>query len=366
MRSPCSLLQLLPSVLLASTSTYGLDMVNAADVWDRASGAGVVVAIVDSGVDLDHPALAPHLVAGIDLVDGDDQPDDLNGHGTHVAGIVVAAAPAVSILPVRVFDAEGGASNELIASGVDAAVAAGADIVNLSLGDSGLGDRLRRGGAINRAIDRAANAGVIVVSAAGNDGQQETVYRNAISLVVVAAVGPDGERASFSNYGDDRTVAAPGVDITSTAPTEPTALFPQGTDGTGTLSGTSMAAPFVAAEAAVLRSAGFGYDEALGRISSSARPGDPSLGAGIVDFAAAMADVPAITTTTTEAPASTIGSGSMPPSSSSTTSVGEAVPDGSGGEGGTDGMWAAGGVAGLALAIAGGVVASRRLRRGGP
>lgn len=291
--------RLLPAaaVLLTATGTgvpsYGLEMVNAADAWTRTRGAGTTIAIVDSGVDLDHPELAARIVVGIDLVDNDDHPDDENGHGTHVAGIAHAAAPEASLLPVRVFDAEGAASNDRIAAGISAAVDRGADVINLSLGDAGVAERLLRGGPINRAIRRADAAGVVVVSAAGNEGQRETVYRDVVSLVVVAAVGPDGQRAPFSNYGDERTVAAPGVEIQSTAPPEPTPTFPNGTNGTATLSGTSMSAPFVSAQAALLLAAGLDADEILARIPATAHPGDETLGAGIVDYAAAFADIPA-------------------------------------------------------------------------
>ena len=292
----------------ARPDQYGLDQVRAEAAWDRSQGEGIVIAIVDSGVDLDHPDLAERLVEGVDLVDGDTSPDDGNGHGTHVAGIAAAtmdngiagtgAAPRASIMPIRVFDADGGATNATISQGIDAAIEAGADVINLSLGDQGVADRLRRGGPINLAIGRATDAGVVVVSAAGNDGQRETVYRNATSLLVVAAVGPDGERASFSNFGDARTVAAPGVDIVSTAPPEPTVLFPSGTDGTATLSGTSMASPFVAAEAAILLAAGYDADETIARIQQTAQPADPTLGSGLVDFDAATAEIP----TTTQVP----------------------------------------------------------------
>lgn len=288
---------LLPAVAVVLTGAgaagYGLEMVNAADAWTRTHGAGTTIAIVDSGIDLEHPDLAPHIVPGVDLVANDNHPDDENGHGTHVAGIAHAGAPEASLLPIRVFDADGRGSNGLIAAGIDAAVERGADVINLSLGDAGPADRLRRGGVVNRAIRRADAAGVVVVSAAGNEGQHETVYRNVVSLVVVAAVGPDGQRAPFSNYGDERTVAAPGVEIESTAPREPTPTFPDGTNGTAPLSGTSMAAPFVSAQAALLHAAGLDANEILTRIPATARAGEETLGAGIIDYAAAFADIPA-------------------------------------------------------------------------
>jgi subtilisin family serine protease len=120
---------------------WGLSATRVPEAWDVAAGEGVVIAVVDSGVDLDHPDLAANLVPGWDLVDDDDEPDDPNGHGTHVAGIAAAAtndigiagvAPDASIMPVRVLDEAGLGSDEAIAEAVVWAAENDADIINLS------------------------------------------------------------------------------------------------------------------------------------------------------------------------------------------------------------------------------------------
>jgi len=202
------------------------------------TGAGAVVAVVDTGIDAAHPALAGRITAGWDFIDGDNDPDDGNGHGTHVAGIVAATAdsptpggaPAATIMPVRVLDATGAGSNETVAQGILWAADHGADVINLSIGDSGPADRFRKGGPVALAI-RAVSTQAVVVVAAGNDAQYEQLFRAGVDALVVVATDSAGAPAPFSNTGDSRAVAAPGLDIRSTAPTSPTTLFPQGTDG---------------------------------------------------------------------------------------------------------------------------------------
>lgn len=258
-------------------------------------GTGVVVAIVDTGVDLEHPMLADRLVAGWDFVDQEASPDDLNGHGTHVAGLVSGStgmAAGASIMPVRVLDAEGAGSQEMIASGIRWAADHGAQVINLSLGDSGRLDRIRKDGPIAAAICEVSDHAV-VVAAAGNDSQYEQVFRVGVPALVVVAVDDTGLPATFTNIGDSRAIAAPGVEVASTAPHEPTSLFPNGTGGIATLSGTSMAAPFVSAAAAVLIQAGAAPSEVVELIQATAQPtDDPRAGAGILDAAAAVGAVP--------------------------------------------------------------------------
>lgn len=278
---------------------WALDAVGLPEAWTRSAGGGVVIAIVDTGVDLDHPDLAPKLVAGIDLVDGDAIPDDPNGHGTHVAGIAAAAtdnalgiagaAPAAAIMPVRVLDVAGFGSDETIAAGIQWAATHGADVINLSLGESGFAARLSKGGSINAAIRLATKLGVTVIAAAGNDGSRGRVYRLGVDVIVVNASARDGSAAAFTNTGDLRAIAAPGVDILSTAPLTASALWPDGTDGYASLDGTSMAAPLVSATAALLLAQGVPASDVAGRLMGTASNpgGDPALGAGVLDAAAA-------------------------------------------------------------------------------
>lgn len=280
---------------------YGLDLLGLPQAWATSTGEGTVIAIVDTGVDLAHPDLAGRLLPGRDVIDGDDLPQDGNGHGTHVAGIAAAAtyngvgvagsAPGAQILPVRVLDDVGAGSDEVIAEGITWAVANGADVVNLSLGEEGFGARLSRGGALNGAIRAAAEQGVVVVAASGNEGRAGRAYRIQVPVTVVGAVGADGRPAEFSNFGDPRAVVAAGVGVLSTAPLAPSTLWAEGTDGYGSLDGTSMAAPYVSGVAALLLAQGRTAEEVTAALADTAvnATGDPRLGAGLVDAAAAVA-----------------------------------------------------------------------------
>jgi subtilisin family serine protease len=298
-------LVLAPSVVTTNDpladQQYSLTQMSLSTAWATTRGAGIVIAIVDTGVDSTHSDLADRLVAGIDLVDGDTAPDDPNGHGTYVAGIAAAtanngvgiagAAPEASIMPVRVLDAAGSGSDETVAQGIVWAVDHGADVINLSLGESGLLSRLSKGGPVNAAIRYADAAGSLVVAAAGNESNIERAYRLGVPVVVVGAAAAAGQPATFTNMGDPRAVVASGVDIVSTAPTSPTKLFPEGTDGYASLDGTSMAAPAVAGVAALLMSLGVTATTARETIAATASnpDGDLRLGAGVVNAETAVA-----------------------------------------------------------------------------
>ncbi|HEX5166988.1 MAG TPA: S8 family serine peptidase [Thermomicrobiales bacterium] len=273
------------------------------EAYDTSTGDGVVIAILDSGVDLDHPDLVDKLVPGWDFIENDDQPQDENGHGTHVAGIAAAAtnngigiagaAPDARIMPVRVMNALGVGDPEVISQAITWAADHGADIINLSLGGStDLLSRIFKSGPMNAAIVDANSKGVLVVAAAGNDDTFIQAYRDDVPVLVVNATNEAGLPAQFSNWGDPRAVAAPGTRILSTAPTEPTWIWKSGTDGYEELNGTSMAAPYVAGVAALLVATHRGDDPNTIRqilLDTSENPsGDPRLGAGIVNAEAAV------------------------------------------------------------------------------
>jgi subtilisin family serine protease len=249
--------------------------------WELSQGAGVTVAVVDSGARLDHPDLAPNIwtnfdevpgngidddhngfvddVHGVDLTTAAPQQDlsDGNGHGTHVAGIIAAAAngrgvvgvaPKARIMTVKVLDAAGQGTTAGVEAGIRYAVANGARIINLSLAGDSPDPR------VDAAIAYAAQANVLVVAAAGNEGRDidvQPTYPAAIvapNLISVAATTPDNGRdiASFSNYGQLAVqVAAPGDGILSTSNTGDYVQE----------SGTSMAAPMVSGVAALMASA---------------------------------------------------------------------------------------------------------------
>ncbi|MDP9294747.1 MAG: S8 family serine peptidase, partial [Actinomycetota bacterium] len=157
---------------------WGLDLVEADAAHAVSQGAGAVVAIVDSGVQADHPDLAGRVGAGHDFVDGDATPQDGDGHGTHVLGVIAAAtgngigvasvAPLATLMPVRVLGDDGSGTSANVARGIDYAREHGADVINLSLGaDVPL---LGSGGEFDAAVRRALAAGIVVVAAAGNNG----------------------------------------------------------------------------------------------------------------------------------------------------------------------------------------------------
>ncbi len=214
----------------------GTPGVGALPAWDRSLGAGQVIAVVDTGVDLTHPDLLPNLwsgpggIHGHDFVDNDAVPDDFNLHGTHVAGTAAAAAnnalgvagvaPQAQIMGVRVLDAEGRGGSSEIANGIAFAANSGAGVINLSLGGlGGAGDT-----AMSNAIALAESKGAVVVAAAGNGGDDGVGDNNDTTpttpctlpnanLICVASVTKTGVRSDFSNFGRTTVdVGAPGGD----------------------------------------------------------------------------------------------------------------------------------------------------------
>ncbi|MEO1615104.1 MAG: S8 family peptidase [Planctomycetota bacterium] len=257
---------------------WGINAIGAPEAWAAGyRGEGVTVAVVDTGVDLDHPDLVSNLfvnpgeipgngidddangfiddVHGYDFADGDANPNDVNGHGTHVAGTIAAAdngfgatgvAPDATILPIKVLGDNGSGRSSSVAAGIRYAADLGADIINLSLGGG-------YSSAIESAIRYAEAAGSFIVAAAGNEAAAvpgfparfSSSYENVIS---VGAHDRNGQVAGFSNdVGNSGAlqVDAPGVGVYST--------YAGG--GFATLSGTSMAAPHVAGLAALSVSA---------------------------------------------------------------------------------------------------------------
>ncbi|WP_306327855.1 S8 family serine peptidase [Streptomyces venezuelae] len=279
---------------------WGLDALKLPDAWKTSKGEDTVIAVVDTGVDPDHPDLKGRLVDGYDFVDGDDEPKDLNGHGTHVSGIAAAhtdngggvagGAPGARIMPVRVLGADGSGTDADITKGIVWAADQGADVINLSLGESGLMARLLKGGILNQAITHANSKGAVVVAAAGNDSTALQPYKVDTPVLVVNASDQNGRPASFTNFGAQNAVSAPGVDILSTLPTYTTKETLKNTTGYGKLSGTSMASPYVAAVAAVLHHQGLDPAAIMTTIrEAAANPQQlPKLGLGNVDAAAAV------------------------------------------------------------------------------
>ncbi|GGL85457.1 hypothetical protein GCM10010840_24200 [Deinococcus aerolatus] len=209
-------------------------------------GRGVVVAVIDTGLDVSHPVFAGHLTAPeswYDFVGQDTDPSDVSssggdlyGHGTAVASLVLQVAPEARILPIRVLNATGGGTVKNLAAGVDWAVKQGAQVINLSVA-SGVD------GELSLALERAAAQGIYITLAAGNEGFQQVAYpaRNTTKEdsmlgrygVNAGAVSPDMALADWSNYGNTLELAAPGVDLATAVPNGEYAV----------VNGTSFAAP---------------------------------------------------------------------------------------------------------------------------
>jgi subtilisin family serine protease len=210
--------------------------VSALAAWEQTGGAGQVIAIVDTGVDLTHPDLVGNLwtnpspdpidedLHGYDFVDKDGDPDDYNFHGTHVAGIAAAdyenllgiagVAPEAEIMAVRVLDGDGSGFSAEVAEGIKYAAENGADVINLSL--SGPADP-EEDKLMSGAVDIAAEKEAVVVAAAGNEGANDDSEPSTPctlpqpNLICVAALNKAGELASFSNFGNKSVdLAAPG------------------------------------------------------------------------------------------------------------------------------------------------------------
>ena len=212
----------------AQTIDWGVGAINAPAAWLATTpdlGGNVVVAVIDTGVVVTSPELSASIEAGgYDFVNDDSDPTDDNGHGTHIAGIIVAAdnsastrgvAAGAKVLPFKVCNNVGVCSSEFIANAIDAAVAAHVDIINMSLG--GGEDAL-----VQESVNNATAAGVIVAAAAGNGdefgvGQAHCLYPAAFSNVVcVGALDSNKAKTSFSNYGPELDVMTPGLSILST------------------------------------------------------------------------------------------------------------------------------------------------------
>jgi subtilisin family serine protease len=293
---------------VAGWNVFDWDGSGAFDGDEVRPGEGVVVAVIDSGLDAEHAEIASNVwrnpgeiadngidddgngfiddVAGWDFVDEDGDPGDEHGHGTHVAGTVVAAgnngigvigvAPWASILPVKGLDARGRGSAVDLARAVRYAVDAGADVLSNSWG-SIVASQL-----VSDAFEYARLLGAISLAAAGNSSAnvESSTPANLDSVIAVAAIDPDRVRAGFSNFGFGVEVSAPGVDILSLnanggANFLAEALPDRVVDGDYLrLDGTSMACPHAAGVAAVLLS--HRPDEAAhdirGRLLAGAQP----------------------------------------------------------------------------------------------
>ena len=280
-----------------SKEQQGLAMANLAKAWDITFGdPKVIIAVVDTGIDLTHPDLKNKIVPGYNIISqGKTPPKDDNGHGTHASGIAAAdtnnkigvagTAPRCKLMPIKALDAKGSGDTVNVALGIVWAVDHGARVLNLSLGGP-------NNETVKKAVEYALAKNVVVVAAMGNDGKNQRAYPAAIPGVIsVGSVDSDQARSSFSNYGSWISVASPGSSILSTMPTyETTMTESEKSKGYDYLDGTSMACPIVAGIAALVVSRNPTYTpaEVKARIESTAtdlgKPGyDVEFGHGLVN-----------------------------------------------------------------------------------
>ncbi|MEL4106126.1 S8 family serine peptidase [Oscillospiraceae bacterium WX1] len=229
------------------------DLMAITDAWDVTAGSSdIIVAVVDSGVDASHPDLQGNVLAtGYNFVDNNTDTSDVNGHGTMIAGIIAATVDNTAgiagatqnclILPVRVLDANGNGTVANMAAGIRYAADNGARVINLSLGCPSY-DK-----ALEDAVNYADALGVVVVAASGNTGGAVQYPAACTNAIAVGAVTNAGAFASYSNYGEKQALVAVGSSVFTTN-------FSAGKHGYAVATGTSFAAPFVSALAALVLS----------------------------------------------------------------------------------------------------------------
>ena len=248
---------------------WGVVRVGAAKAWERTgAGAGVRVAVIDTGIDFSHSDLAPNYKGGYNAIDSDKKPMDDHGHGTHVAGTIAAAAddrgvvgvaPNASLYAVKVLDKDGGGNLTSIIKGILWCAQNKMHVANMSLG-SPVGSLFMR-----MAVSYAKARGVVIVAAAGNSGGSVGYPGAYGATIAVAASDSNDAVAKFSSRGKEVDFIAPGVDIKSTLPG----------GRYGRFSGTSMATPHVAGLAALAIAQGHrGMDNVKRALKNASQPMD--------------------------------------------------------------------------------------------
>lgn len=282
----------LPDDAMLSNQKPWMDQINLLNAWQLLDNqkSSLKVAVIDSGIDLTHQDLKPNLIDGVNLVNENQSVQDLDGHGTKVAGLIGAvtnnqigiASPArgVSIMPIKV--TENGTGNlSAVVEGIRYAIDHDADVINLSLGN------YNNSFALRTIIEEAAAKDILMVGAAGNDNDSAVVFPAAYPEVIAVASVETGsdEKADFSNYGSLVDIAAPGTDIYSTSLKGAYAYD----------KGTSMSAPIVASSGVLLKTyAPYLTNKQTGKLlKETADPitGPYELGSGLLNVEAAIKNV---------------------------------------------------------------------------
>jgi serine protease len=248
---------------------WNLHKIGIESAWTRSKGAGVTVAVIDTGISKVRDLQDTKFTKGYDFVNDKEDASDDNGHGTHVAGTVAqttnnqygvaGVAYEATLMPLKVLNSYGAGTIGDIAEAIKFAADNGADVINMSLGGGGESKLMQE------AIEYAHKKGVVIIAAAGNENTEGVSYPARYPHVIgVAAFGPDGERAPYSNYGA-------GVDISAPGGSDAGAILQETIDENGNgvflgLQGTSMASPHVAGVAALVKAAGIKDPDEIGKV----------------------------------------------------------------------------------------------------
>jgi serine protease len=254
---------------------WNLHKIGIEGAWSQTKGSGVTVAVIDTGITKVRDLQETKFVKGYDFVNDRETATDDNGHGTHVAGTIAQStnnnygvagiAYEANLMPLKVLSSYGGGTVADIAEAIKFAADNGADVINMSLGGGGESQLMKQ------AIEYAHRKGVAIIAAAGNENANGASYPARYPYVIgVSALGPDGEKAPYSNFGA-------GVDISAPGGSEAGSILQETIDENGQgvflgLQGTSMAAPHVAGVAALIKASGIKEpDEVLKVLKQSAR-----------------------------------------------------------------------------------------------
>ena len=256
---------------------WHLHNINVEGAWDKTKGSGVTVAVIDTGVSKVRDLEETEFVKGYDFVNDRENASDDNGHGTHVAGTIAQAtnnsygvagvAYEARLMPLKVLSSYGGGTVADIAEAIKFAADNGADVINMSLGGGGESQLMKD------AINYAHSKGVVIIAAAGNENENSASYPARYpNVFAVSALGPDGLKAPYSNYGAGVDISAPGGSDAGKVLQATVDMDSKGEEVFLGLQGTSMAAPHVAGVAALVKATGVEEpDEIVKVIAESAR-----------------------------------------------------------------------------------------------